>query len=197
MDKITCSINRIMKAEERSIAKVRQTISDSSVSAIELLLKSKGKVVFTGVGKSGHIGRKLAATFSSTGTPAFFVHATEGVHGDLGMISKEDTVIFLSNSGETNEVCALLPSIEVIGCATIAITGSENSTLARFADVAIELYVELEADSLNLAPSNSSTVVLSYGDALALTLAELKGFGEEQFHLFHPGGKLGEKLSQL
>jgi arabinose-5-phosphate isomerase len=187
-------IHQVMESEIDSLQKVKTKVDEAYVQAVEMILQCKGKVVFLGVGKSGHIGKKLAATFASTGTPAFFVHATEAVHGDLGMIEKEDVVIAISNSGETPEVLNTLKSIECIGPRLISMTGNKHSTLARLSDVAIEVKVDREADPLNLAPTNSSTAALVVGDALAITLSQLKGFRKQDFGLYHPGGSLGKQL---
>jgi arabinose-5-phosphate isomerase len=160
------------------------------------MLDCKGKVIVTGVGKSGHIGKKIAASLASTGTPAFFVHSTEGVHGDLGMIQQEDVVILISNSGETKEVLSLLPTLEKIGSKRISITSKEKSTLALSCDVVLAYQYEGEADHLGLAPTISSTLTLVIGDALAVALSILKDFKKEDFHLYHPGGSLGQQLTE-
>lgn len=187
-------IHQVMESEIHSLQDVKTKVDEAYVKAVEMILQCKGKVVFLGVGKSGHIGKKLAATFASTGTPAFFVHATEAVHGDLGMIEKDDVVIAISNSGETPEVLNTLKSIQWIGARLISMTGNKHSTLAQRSDVAIEVKVESEADPHNLAPTNSSTAALVVGDALAITLSQLKGFRKEDFGLYHPGGSLGKRL---
>lgn len=187
-------ISEVMESEINSIIGVKENIDDSYEQAVEKILNCKGKVIFLGVGKSGHIGRKLAATFASTGTPAFFVHATEAVHGDLGMIEKGDIVIAISNSGETKEVLNTLPSIEMIGATLLSMTGNKNSTLAKKSDISIEVRIDGEADQHNLAPTSSSTATLVVGDALAVTLSRMKGFKKEDFGLYHPGGSLGKQL---
>ena len=161
---------------------------------IKVLLDCQGKVVITGVGKSAHIGRKISATLSSTGTPSCFMHATEGIHGDLGLIESKDIVILISNSGETQEVMNLLPSLNKISCKKIAITSNEKSTLAQMSDYEIHYHYECESDHLKLAPTVSALIVLAIGDALATTLSELKSFTKSSFHLYHPGGSLGKKL---
>lgn len=183
-----------MENEIDSLKDVRDNLSEQIDPVIEVLLHNKGKLVFMGVGKSGLIGRKLAATFSSTGTPSFFVHATESVHGDLGMIGKNDVVILISNSGETKEILAPLKSLNIIGVTTIAFTGNEDSSLAKACDYKVIIHVDNEADKLNLAPTNSSTAVLVVGDAIACTLSETKQFTRDDFAIFHPGGALGKKL---
>lgn len=191
---ITEMINDVIESEINSIVEVKKNVDPSYEQAVEKIANCKGKVIFLGVGKSGHIGKKLAATFASTGTPSFFVHATEAVHGDLGMISKKDIVIAISNSGETKEVLSTLPSIKLIGATLLSITGNRNSTLATSSEITIEVQVESEADQYNLAPTNSSTVTLVVGDALAVAVSQIKGFKKEDFGLFHPGGSLGKQL---
>ncbi|WP_099159505.1 KpsF/GutQ family sugar-phosphate isomerase [Virgibacillus ndiopensis] len=191
-------VNDIKQAIEVEAAAVKALADQAGTEyekAVKLIQNSKGKVVITGVGKSGHMGKKIAASFSSTGTPAFFVHSTEGVHGDLGMIEQEDVVIMISNSGETAEVLSLLPSLEKIGSKKIAITSKQESTLAVNSDVALTYQYETEADHLGLAPTTSSTLTLVIGDALAVALSKAKDFKNEDFHLYHPGGSLGKKLS--
>ena len=153
-----------------------------------------GRLVFMGVGKTGHIGVKLAATFASLGTPAIFVHATEAMHGDMGMITSEDLVILISNSGETKETLAPLPSLKRIGAATVAFTGQDDSHLAQACESVLTIPVTHEADDLGLAPTSSSTAALMVGDALACTISRLNGFTASDFALYHPGGALGQKL---
>ena len=182
--------------EMETLEKVRNSVDDRYHDVIDAILACRGKVIFMGVGKSGLIGRKLAATFSSTGTPAFFVHATESVHGDLGMIEDRDIFILISNSGETREVLAPLPSLQVIGAKTIAFTGNLTSSLAEKTDLSLLIPIDKEADALDLAPTASSTAVLVVGDAIACTISELKKFSKEDFAIFHPGGSLGKKLTQ-
>jgi arabinose-5-phosphate isomerase len=172
-------------------------LDQSFVDAVQLIQQCEAKVVVSGVGKSGLIGRKIAASLASTGTPAFFVHASEAVHGDSGMIEARDVVILLSNSGETSEVLNLLPVLEQIGCKKIAITSGRDSTLARACDLALIYTYEREADHLNLAPTTSAVLMLIIGDALAVTLSVLKGFGQKDFYRYHPGGSLGAQLSNL
>ncbi len=162
--------------------------------AVELLLDCKGRVVVSGVGKSGHIGRKLAATLASTGTPAFFVHAAEAAHGDLGMITEDDVVIGISYSGTTSELLTIVPTIKREGAKLISITGNPDSALARNADVNLDVHVPFEACPLNLAPTSSTTATLAMGDALAVACMHAKGFTKEDFARSHPGGALGRKL---
>jgi arabinose-5-phosphate isomerase len=190
------NIKRVIEMEASAIKALSDQIGPNFELAVNLIRSCKGKVIITGVGKSGHIGKKIAASLASTGTPAFFVHSTEGVHGDLGMIQKEDVVILISNSGETSEVLSLLPSLIKIGSRTIVITSNKKSTLAESCDVALTYHYEREADHLGLAPSTSSTLTLVIGDALAIALSRLKDFKKEDFHLYHPGGSLGAKLTK-
>lgn len=187
-------IKETMRQEIDAIKNVCDALDESCEKAVNLIRECKGKVIFTGVGKSGHIGEKLAATFASTGTPSFFIHSTEALHGDLGMIEKKDIVIAISNSGETKEVLSIIPSIKHIGSKIVSITGNKESALAKQSDIALEAKVSHEADPLNLAPTSSSTVVLAFGDAIAITLSQLKEFKKEDFAVFHPGGSLGKKL---
>ena len=163
-------------------------------SVIDKIMHLTGRLVFMGVGKTGHIGVKLAATFASLGTPAIFVHATEAMHGDMGMITSEDLVILISNSGETKETLAPLPSLKRIGAATVAFTGQDDSHLAQACESVLTIPVTHEADDLGLAPTSSSTAALMVGDALACTISRLKGFTASDFALYHPGGALGQKL---
>ena len=185
------------QVEAEAAARLVDQLDQSFVDAVELIQQCEGKVVVSGVGKSGLIGRKIAASLASTGTPAFFVHASEAVHGDSGMIEARDVVILLSNSGETSEVLNLLPVLEQIGCKKIAITSGRDSTLARACDLALIYTYEREADHLNLAPTTSAVLMLIIGDALAVTLSVLKGFGQKDFYRYHPGGSLGAQLSNL
>ncbi|AYW49818.1 KpsF/GutQ family sugar-phosphate isomerase [Tetragenococcus halophilus] len=190
-------IRKVMKAEISSIKKQEQQLNSNKEEfnlIIKEILALKGHLIIMGVGKSGHIGKKLAATFASTGTPSFFIHATEAMHGDLGMITKDDLVIIISNSGETSEALAPIDAIHRIGAMIIALTGQEHSTLARKSEFLLEVQVDREADTFNLAPTNSSTSVLVVGDSLALAISVLKNFTEEQFGMYHPGGALGRKL---
>lgn len=190
-------IKEAIAIESQALNQLLDNIDDSFVEAVSLLNECEGKVVITGVGKSGHVGKKLAATFSSTGTPSFFMHSTEGVHGDLGMITEKDVVVLISNSGETQEVLNLLPTINKIDAKKISITSNRNSTLGKNTDVAIQFMYTKEADHLNLAPTTSSTMTLVIGDAMAVTLSQLKAFKKEDFHLYHPGGNLGQQLTKL
>lgn len=196
-DSIIDKMHQVVNSEISALQDVNKEIdTDESdyTQVINLCQQTKDYIVFMGVGKTGHIAKKLAATFSSLGTPSFFVHATESMHGDLGMITKNDTVFIISNSGETKETLAPIRFIKRIGAKTIAMTGNKNSSLAKACDFNILVHVEREADSLNLAPTSSSTAELVIGDAIGCTLSELKGFTEKDFAGFHPGGALGKKL---
>lgn len=189
-------VRNVIEKEAFAVSALVDQVGPSFEEAVKLLLNCKGKVVVTGVGKSGHVGKKMAASLASTGTPSFFVHSTEGVHGDLGMIEKDDVVILLSNSGETDEVLNLLPTLNKVGVKKIAITSNENSTLSKACDITLKYSYQSEADHLGLAPTVSSTLTLVIGDALAVTLSILKSFTKEDFHLYHPGGSLGKQLSK-
>ena len=183
-----------LQIEADAVLKLKEELDGSFQKAMELIIDSKGRVVFTGVGKTGLVAKKLAATFSSTGTSAFFVHAGEGLHGDLGMIREGDVVVAVSNSGETDEVISLLPSLRRIGVMLIALTGNSDSTLAEHADLILKADVITEACPHNLAPTASTTAALALGDALAIALSSFYGFTPEDFALYHPGGSLGRKL---
>ncbi|TSA39131.1 MAG: KpsF/GutQ family sugar-phosphate isomerase [Methylococcaceae bacterium] len=184
----------VIQVEMQAVAKLVEQINDNFVFACKLLFACKGRVVVTGMGKSGHIAGKIAATLASTGTPAFFVHPGEASHGDLGMITKHDVVMVLSNSGETTEVLTILPIIKRLNVPLIAITGNPESTLAKFATTFLNVAVEQEACPLGLAPTSSTTVALVMGDALAVSLLEARGFTRDDFALSHPGGSLGRQL---
>lgn len=170
------------------------TPSDSFAQAVALLLHCTGRVVVSGIGKSGHIARKIAATLASTGTPAFFVHPAEAAHGDLGMVTKEDVFIAISNSGETSELLAIVPLVKRMGASLIAMTGKASSTLAQLSNVHLDVRVDKEACPLNLAPTASTTATLALGDALAVAVLDARGFQEEDFARSHPGGALGRRL---
>ncbi|MBI5577076.1 MAG: KpsF/GutQ family sugar-phosphate isomerase [Deltaproteobacteria bacterium] len=185
---------RALSVEAEGILGLKERLDDNFERAVELLLNASGKVVVTGMGKSGLIGRKIAATLASTGTPAFFLHPAEGLHGDIGMVLAGDVVIALSKSGETTEVISLIPVFKRLGLPMIALTGERNSTLARHADAVIDVGVPEEACPMGLAPTASTTAALAMGDALAVVLFEEKGFSERDFAMLHPGGALGRKL---
>lgn len=184
----------VLQAEAQAICHLSDTLNENFIKAVQILLACKGRVVASGVGKSGHIARKIAATLASTGTPAFFVHAAEAAHGDLGMITKEDVVIAISYSGSSSELLAIVPTIVREGTPIIAITGSDSNPLANHATVNLNIHVEREACPLNLAPTSSTTVTLALGDALAVACLDAKGFGPEDFARSHPGGALGRRL---
>lgn len=192
---IAADVKAVMRQEAAAITCLPDQVTDSYVDAIQLLSKATGKVVVSGVGKSGLIGRKIAASLSSLGTPAFFIESTESLHGDLGMITNQDVVLLLSNSGKTAEVLAMLPSLKAIGCPIIALTAHETSHLAKQADIVISYTYQHEADHLQLAPTTSAMVMLAIGDAMAATLAKQKHFTAKDFHRYHPGGSLGAQLA--
>lgn len=185
---------RTLDIEGRAIAQIADRLGPGFAAACALCLDCRGRVVVTGLGKSGHVGGKIAATLASTGTPAFFLHAGEANHGDLGMIAREDVLLAISNSGETAEIVALLPQLRRLGVPLIAFTGAPGSTLAREAQVSIDVSVTEEACPHNLAPTASTTATLAMGDALAIALLEARGFTSEDFARSHPGGSLGRKL---
>ncbi|KJG12927.1 KpsF/GutQ family sugar-phosphate isomerase [Photobacterium iliopiscarium] len=190
-----CSLGKkVLDTELHALEKIRDYIDNSFTLACELILHCQGKVIVMGMGKSGHIGRKIAATLASTGTPAFFVHPGEASHGDLGMIKKSDVVIAISNSGEAVEILALLPVIKRLGIAMISMTGKPESSMAKMAQVNLQITVDKEACPLNLAPTSSTTATLVMGDAVAISVMEARGFTADDFALSHPGGALGRKL---
>jgi arabinose-5-phosphate isomerase len=188
---------RVLAVEAAAIDGLRGKIDARFDRAMDLLRAARGKVVVTGMGKSGLIARKIAATMASTGTPAFFLHAADGIHGDLGLVRRGDVVIALSNSGETEEIVRLLPVFQRMGLPIIALTGRPDSTLGRYADAVLDVGVAEEACSLGLAPTASTTAALAMGDALAVVLFEEKGFSEEDFAQLHPGGALGRRLQTV
>jgi len=188
---------RVLDIEMAALSAQRAALGDSFVAAVEIILALEGRLVVLGMGKSGIIAKKIAATFASTGTPAFFVHAAEAQHGDLGMITRHDAVLALSHSGETDEVCRLLPTFKRLGIKLIAITGRTDSTLGRHADVVLEVPVTQEACPMNLAPTASTTATLALGDALAVVALGHRGFQPEDFARVHPAGSLGRKLMQV
>ena len=184
----------VLRMEAEAILELVPRIDENFAAAVKLILECEGRTVITGMGKSGLIGRKMAATLASTGTPSFYLHPAEGIHGDLGMVTAADVVIALSNSGETGEVLNILPSLRRIGAKIIAMVGNANSTLGKNADVILDVGVSKEACPLVLAPTSSTTAALAYGDALALALLKKHNFTASQFAIFHPGGSLGRKL---
>ncbi|WP_425508359.1 KpsF/GutQ family sugar-phosphate isomerase [Tahibacter amnicola] len=185
---------QVVETEARAIAVLQSRIDDSFLKACQLMIDCPGRVVVTGMGKSGHIGRKIAATLASTGTPAFFVHPGEASHGDLGMITKKDVVLALSNSGETDELLTILPLLRRQHIPLIAMSGNDGSSMARLADVHLDVSVPAEACPLGLAPTASTTAALVMGDALAIALLEARGFTAEDFARSHPAGSLGRRL---
>jgi arabinose-5-phosphate isomerase len=185
---------RVLRVEAQSILDLAERIDENFSRAVELLYHCKGRVVLMGMGKSGLVGRKIASTFASTGTPAFFLHPAEGLNGDFGMLAKEDVVIAISNSGETRELLEVLPLIKRYGNQLVTLTGNLNSTLAKAADICLSIHVKEEACPMGLAPTASTTATLAMGDALAVTLMEKREFKEEDFAILHPGGVLGKKL---
>ena len=193
-EKLLRIARNVFSTEIASLKLMEKSLGEEFVRAVEILYHTAGKVVITGIGKSGLVGRKIASTMSSVGTPAVFLHVGEAAHGDLGVIDPRDTVIILSFSGETEEVTTVLPVIKRFGIPLIGITGNLSSTLARYSDVVIPVKITREACPYNLAPTSSTTVMLAIGDALAITLMQLKGFTEADFALFHPAGALGKKL---
>ncbi len=185
---------KALEIEAEAITDLISRIDENFIKACEIILQCKGKVIVTGMGKSGHIGNKIAATLASTGTPAFFVHPAEASHGDLGMITKDDVVLAISNSGNTEEIMTIIPMLKRINTSLITMTGKISSSLAKAADVNLDISVKKEACPLNLAPTSSTTATLAMGDALAVSLLKAKGFTENDFAKSHPGGKLGRQL---
>ena len=185
---------RVLELEARSVGDLSARLDARFVKAVELVLAATGKVVVTGMGKSGHVCRKIAATLASTGSPALFLHPGEGAHGDLGVVSSGDVVIAISQSGETEELCRILPSLKRLGVPVIAVTGKPASTLGAAGDVCLDVSVAEEACPLGLAPTSSTTATLAMGDALAIAVLEARGFRAEDFAANHPGGSLGRKL---
>lgn len=185
---------RVLQIEARAVQTLIDRLDERFTQAVDLLYNCKGKVVVSGMGKSGLIGQKIAATLASTGTPAFFLHPAEGVHGDLGMLARRDALIAISNSGETKEILQLLPYIERMGVPTVGMTGKMDSTLAKHSDVVLDVSVSEEACPMGLAPTASTTAALAMGDALAVALLQKRGFRSEDFAQFHPGGTLGRRL---
>jgi arabinose-5-phosphate isomerase len=193
-DETIAAGRRALEIEARAIAALVPRLDAAFARACVLCLESRGRVIVTGMGKSGHVGGKIAATLASTGTPSFFMHAAEASHGDIGMITRDDVLLALSNSGETAEVLTLIPHCSRLGVAIIAVTGNPRSTLARAASAHLDVSVSEEACPLNLAPTASTTATLAIGDALAVALLEARGFTSQDFARSHPGGALGRKL---
>ena len=185
---------RVLELEAAAILALVPRLGEPFLKALDLLMACRGRVVVTGMGKSGIIGKKIAATLSSTGTPALFLHAAEGIHGDLGMLDRRDVVLALSNSGETEELVKILPTMKRLKAPLICLTGKANSTLAKYSDVVIDVSVPEEAGPLSVVPTSSTTAAMAMGDALAVALMERRGFKAEDFALLHPGGTLGRRL---
>lgn len=194
LDQALASAQRTFAIEITALSDLSTRLGKDFYVATQLILQCKGRVVITGIGKSGHIGRKIAATFSSTGTPAFFMHAAEALHGDLGMITKQDVVIAISYSGTAAELLTIFAATKRLGCPFITITGNPNSELAKNADLSLDVHVQTEACPLDLAPTSSTTATLVLGDALAIACLEARGFSREDFARSHPGGALGRQL---
>ena len=195
LSKINELAKEVLEIEANSILRLKENIGEEFDKAIDFLYNCKGRVIVTGMGKSGIIGKKIAATMSSTGTPAYFLHPAESTHGDSGVITKNDVIIAISNSGETQELMNLLPLIKRFGCPLIGMSGNINSTLGKTSDVILDISVEKEACPLGKAPTASTTATLAMGDALAVCLMEKKGFTKEDFLMYHPSGKLGKGLT--
>lgn len=191
---ILAEAKRVIQVEAEALRNLEASINGDFERAVEMILNAPGRVVVTGMGKSGLIGQKIASTMASTGTPAFFLHPAEGIHGDLGMIMRGDVVIAISNSGETDEVLRILPIVKRLGASLVTMAGNPNSTLAKSGDVFLDISVKEEACPLGLAPTASTTVTLAMGDALAVALLVSRGFKAEDFAMFHPGGALGRRL---
>jgi arabinose-5-phosphate isomerase len=185
---------KVIEIELKAIENLKNVIDTNFIKAVNTIYNCKGKIIVTGIGKSGNIGRKIAATLSSTGTTALFLHSTEGSHGDLGVVEKNDVILAISNSGETDELSLILPSIKRIGAKLISITSNSSSTLAKYSDIVLNILVKEEACPLGLAPTASTTASLVLGDALAVCLLKKRKFKKEDFALFHPSGSLGKKL---
>jgi arabinose-5-phosphate isomerase len=184
----------VLEIEAASIKKLAKNLNNHFAQACQMILNCQGRIIVTGMGKSGHIARKIAATFASTGTPAFFVHPGEAIHGDLGMITANDLVIALSNSGETSEILSIIPSLKYQNTKIISLCGVKNSKLANYSDLVLNIEIDFEACPLNLAPTASTTVALALGDALAVAVLKARGFTARDFARSHPGGKLGKTL---
>ena len=189
------SAKRTLDVESKALTKLAANLDQKFSNLCEVILRSKGKIITLGVGKSGHIAQKISATLSSTGSPSYFIHATEALHGDIGVISKNDSVLILSHSGESKEIIDLIPSLKNIGCKIFSFTGPTESTIAKNTDINISTEVDKEACPLDLAPTSSTTAALALGDALAIALLESRKFSPQDFAKSHPGGKLGKKLT--
>jgi arabinose-5-phosphate isomerase len=197
MNTTLATAKRVLRIEAEAISGLIERLDERFEKAVEVLYQCKGRVVVTGLGKSGLIGRKLAATFASTGTPSFFLHAAEALHGDLGMLTDNDVLLAISSSGETEELVEVLEAVKRLGIELITLTAEQRSTLAGASDIVLDIAVKEEACSLNLAPTASTAAALAMGDALAIALLERRGFKEEDFAALHPGGRLGKKLRRV
>lgn len=193
-DEIQSGIKRVLEIEKEGIARLINSVGNNAVELVQICKKCCGKVVFTGIGKSGHVAKKISTTMASLGTPSFFLHPAEAAHGDLGMLQSKDIVVMISNSGETDELIQLIPNIKILGCKLVGVFCKEESTLSKYCDLTVVLPIEKEACINNLAPTTSTTVTLAFGDAIAVTLSEMNHFSEKDFALFHPKGTLGKKL---
>ncbi|MBF0498620.1 MAG: KpsF/GutQ family sugar-phosphate isomerase [Candidatus Riflebacteria bacterium] len=191
------SARRVLEAEGAALYKLASRLDESMTTAIDLILTSRGRLIVSGMGKSGLVGRKISSTLSSTGTPSFFLHPGEALHGDLGMVTDMDVVLLLSNSGETEEVVRLIPFLRRLGARIIALTGAADSNLAKMSDVVLDAWVDREACPLNLAPTSSTTAAMAVGDALAVALLEARGFREKDFARLHPSGSLGRRFIKV
>ena len=189
------SAKRTLDVESKALTKLAANLDQKFSNLCEVILRSKGKIITLGVGKSGHIAQKISSTLSSTGSPSYFIHATEALHGDIGVISKNDSVLIFSHSGESKEIIDLIPSLKNIGCKIFSFTGPTESTIAKSTDINISTEVDKEACPLDLAPTSSTTAALALGDALAIALLESRKFSPQDFAKSHPGGKLGKKLT--
>lgn len=194
MSEILKNAKEVLQIEANELMRQANNLNNSFENSVKFILSCKGKLIITGVGKSGHIGAKMAATFASTGTPSFFLHPTEAMHGDLGMVQKDDLVLAISFSGESDELVKIIPHIRAFGVKIIAMAKSKNSSLGKLCDEFISLDIEREACPLGAAPTTSTTLTLALGDALAVALMKERGFKQEDFASFHPGGSLGKRL---
>src|SRR4030067_1784345 len=194
MDNILNIAKRVLKIEADAVLALIERLNSNFEKAVEIIYKSRGGVVATGRGKSGLVGKKIAATLSSTGTPAFFLHPAEAIHGDLGMVTSNDVIIAISNSGETEELAGLIPFLKRFNVSLISMTGSPNSTLSKAADVHLDISIKEEACPLGIVPTASTAATMAMGDALAVALLTKRGVNEEDFAFFHPGGSLGKKM---
>lgn len=194
MSELLDHAKKILMIEAEAVEALVDRIDEKFLNAIDIIYSCSGKVIVTGMGKSGLIGKKIAATLASTGTPALFLNSAEGSHGDLGMVSKGDVILAISNSGETEEIIKILPALKRLNIRIISLTGNQYSTLAKTSDIALDISVKEEACPMGLAPTASTTAVLAMGDAIAITLLRKRGFTEEDFAIYHPGGNLGRRL---